>query len=261
MSTVFRDGILRDKVAFVTGGTSGINLGIAKALAAQGARVTVCGRNAEKAAAAAGEISKLGHPAVGLSLDVRDYASLDKALRATHEAFGPIDILVNGAAGNFPAPAVGMSANGFKAVVDIDLLGSFNACRAAFEFLRKPGAAVLAISAPQAFAPTPLQAHVCAAKAGVDMLTRVLAMEWGPSGVRVNSLAPGPVDGTEGIARLAPTEEARAHATARVPLGRFATIDEIAEIALFLVSPSAAYVNGAVIVADGGWSLGGLGMG
>lgn len=261
MSTVFREGILKDKVAFVTGGTSGINLGIAKRLAAQGASVTVCGRNPDKATAAAEEISKLGPPAVGLSLDVRDYAALANALRSTYERVGPIDILVNGAAGNFPAPALGMSANGFKAVVDIDLLGSFNACRAAFEYLRKPGAAVLAISAPQAFAPTPLQAHVCAAKAGVDMLTRVLAMEWGPSGVRVNSLAPGPVDGTEGMARLAPTEEARAHAAGRVPLGRFATIDEIAEIALFLVSPSAAYVNGAVIVADGGWSLGGLGMG
>ncbi|MEM6732921.1 MAG: SDR family oxidoreductase, partial [Myxococcota bacterium] len=144
-------------------------------------------------------------------------------------------------------------------VVDIDLLGTFHATRAAFEFLKKPGASILNISAPQAYMPTPFQAHVCAAKAGVDMLTRTLAMEWGPQGIRVNSLVPGPVDGTEGMDRLAPNEEMREKTRKSVPLQRMAEIDEMADVAVFLTSPAARYVTGAVLVADGGWSLGGAG--
>jgi NAD(P)-dependent dehydrogenase (short-subunit alcohol dehydrogenase family) len=252
----FRDDLLAGKNAFITGGTSGINLAIAQRLAKAGASVAVLGRKADKAEAAA---KTLGPKAKWFSADVRDYEQLDKALREVAAAWGPIDILVNGAAGNFPAPAVGMSANGFKAVIDIDVLGTFNACRAAYEHLRKPGASVISISATQAFIPAPMQAHVCAAKAGVDMLTRVLAMEWGPSGVRVNSIAPGPVDGTEGMSRLAPDAEMRKRVEGMVPLGRFASKEEIAEVALFLCSPAAAYVTGSVLVADGGQSLNGYG--
>jgi NAD(P)-dependent dehydrogenase (short-subunit alcohol dehydrogenase family) len=159
-----------------------------------------------------------------------------------------------------PAPALGISSNGFRAVVDIDLLGTFNACRIAFEHLRKPGACVLNISAPQAFLPTAFQAHVCAAKAGVDMLTRTLAVEWGGAGVRVNALTPGPVDDTEGMKRLAPTDAAREKVRAGVPLGRFADKEEIADVALFLCSPAARYMTGAVVVCDGGQSLLGSGL-
>jgi NAD(P)-dependent dehydrogenase (short-subunit alcohol dehydrogenase family) len=118
---------------------------------------------------------------------------------------------------------------------------------------------VVNISAGQAFMPAPLQAHVCAAKAGVDMVTRVLALEWGSSGVRVNSLSPGPVDDTEGMKRLAPTAEIRDKLTSVIPLRRYATREEIAEIALFLCSPAAAYITGAVLVADGGHTLEGFG--
>jgi NAD(P)-dependent dehydrogenase (short-subunit alcohol dehydrogenase family) len=117
----------------------------------------------------------------------------------------------------------------------------------------------LNISAPQAFQAAPLQSHVCAAKAGVDMLTRCLAIEWGAAGVRVNSITPGPIDDTEGMQRLAPTEEMRQKALADVPLGRFGTKDEIAELALFLCTPSASYITGAVLVCDGGQSLLGFG--
>ena len=154
-----------------------------------------------------------GGAAEGYSADVRDAAAVADALKQAHARFGPIDVLVSGAAGNFLAPALGMSANGFKTVVDIDLLGSFNVLRGAHEFLRKPGASVISISASQAFVPTPYQAHVCAAKAGVDMLTHVLAMEWGGDGIRVNSIVPGPIEGTEGIRRLAPNDEERARMT------------------------------------------------
>jgi NAD(P)-dependent dehydrogenase (short-subunit alcohol dehydrogenase family) len=169
-------------------------------------------------------------------------------------------VLISGAAGNFPAPALGMSSNGFKSVVDIDLLGTFHVLQAAYPYLIKPGAAIINISAPQALIPMELQVHVCAAKAGVDMVTRVLAMEWGPEGVRVNSIVPGPIAGTEGMARLAPTPEIQKQVTESVPLRRNGTPMDIANMAMFLASPLASYVNGAVIPVDGGWSLGGVSL-
>lgn len=259
----FSPGLLAGKNAFITGGTSGINLAIARRFLRAGASVAILGRNPEKAEAAAATLraeAPTGARVMAVTADVRDYAALAARLQEVHDAWGPLDILVAGAAGNFPAPAMGMSANGFKAVIDIDVLGTFNAARAAFELLRKPGAVVLNVSAPQAFAATALQVHVCAAKSGVDMITRVLAIEWGSSGVRVNAISPGPVDDTEGMRKLAPTEEHRARVSQSVPLGRFARGEEIAEVALFLCSPGASYVTGAVMVCDGGWSLQSAGM-
>ena len=256
---VFQPRILERKTALVTGGGSGINLAIAERLASQGAKVTLVGRNVDTLTQAAAGIRGRGGVAHFASADVRDFAALEKAFDSAVTAHGLLDILVCGAAGNFPAPAAGLSSNGFKAVMDIDLLGTFNACRLAFERLNKPGASVLNISAPQAFCPTPFQAHVCAAKAGVDMLTKTLAIEWGGAGVRVNALTPGPVDDTEGMRRLAPTEEARQLTASAVPLGRLATKEELADVALFLCSEAARYVTGAVMVCDGGQSLLGSG--
>jgi len=255
MASVFREHLLRGKAAFITGGGSGINLRIAERLAEHGAGVALLGRTQEKLDRAAESIRAAGGKALAVAGDVRDYAALQGALARVREEFGEIDILVCGAAGNFPAAAVGMSANGFKAVVDIDLLGTFNTCRAAYEYLRKPGASVVSISATHAFTPIPMQSHVCAAKAGVDMLSKTLAMEWAEAGVRVNVIAPGPVDETEGMRRLAPTPEIREKVRAGVPLRRFASKDEIADLALFLCSEAASYITGAVYVCDGGQSL------
>jgi NAD(P)-dependent dehydrogenase (short-subunit alcohol dehydrogenase family) len=260
MAEAFGQQLLAGKVAIVTGGGSGINLAIARRFAASGAKVGLIGRTKEKLDSAADEIRKAGGTASGYPADVRDYDALSAAIKSAREAHGQIDRVVCGAAGNFPAPALGMSANGFKAVVDIDLLGTFNTCRAVFEHLKRPGASIINISAMQAFTPMPMQAHVCAAKAGVDMLTKCLAIEWGPEGVRVNSIAPGAVDDTEGMRRLAPTPEIRKQFTRTVPLQRFATKDEIADLALFLCSDAAKFITGAVVVCDGGQSLAGLGV-
>ena len=245
------------KHVFIVGGTSGINLGIAEAFAAHGAILGVASRTREKVDAAIRKLSAPGRPAAGFCADVRDPEALQAGFAQIAADWGRIDILIIGQAGNFPAPALGMSSNAFKSVVDIDLLGTFNAARHAHQYLVRPGACVINISAPQAYVPMELQAHVCAAKAGVDMITRVLAMEWGAEGIRVNSIAPGPIEGTEGMKRLAPTPELQKAVTESVPLGRYGTAQDIANCALFLASPMGSYVSGAVIPVDGGWSLGG----
>ena len=260
MAQVFGEKLLAGKVAVITGGGSGINLSIARRYAQHGARVALIGRTKAKLDAAAADIGKEGGKASGHPADVRDYDGLAGAIKAARDEHGEIDLVVCGAAGNFPAPALGMSANAFKSVVDIDLLGTFNTCRAAFEHLKRPGASIINISAMQAFTAMAMQAHVCAAKAGIDMLTKCLAIEWGPEGVRVNSIAPGAVDDTEGMKRLAPTPEIRKQFTRGIPLQRFATKDEIADLALFLSSDAAKFITGAVVVCDGGQSLSGLGV-
>lgn len=245
----------KGKTVFVAGGSSGINLAIAHAFAARGANVAIASRSPERVEMAVAELKEHGREAAGFPADVRDPAAIEEAMRSAHSRFGDFDVLVSGAAGNFIAPALGMSPNGFKTVVEIDLLGTFNVLRQAHQFLRRPGASVINVSAPQAYNPTMFQAHVCAAKAGVDMLTRVLAMEWGGDGIRVNSIVPGPIGDTEGIRRLAPTEETRRAMIATIPLGRFGTTQEIADMALVLSSSLGSFVTGAVIPVDGGSSL------
>ena len=253
MTSPYIDRIdLSGKSVVIAGGTSGINRGIAEDFTRAGARVAVMSRSQEKVDATVNQLRALGGEAIGTTADVRDYAATEAALAAVHEQFGQFDVLISGAAGNFPAAALHLSPNGFKSVVDIDLLGTFNVLRAAYRFLVKPGASVINISAPQAVLPTITQAHVCAAKAGVDMLTKVVALEWGPAGVRVNGVVPGPIEGTEGFARLAPTEDDRAHIIASVPLRRYGTPRDVANVCRFLASPLASYVSGVVVAADGG---------
>ena len=257
--TPFRDKLLTGKTAFVAGASSGINLQIAERLALAGAAVTIISRSPEKIEAAAAGIRAKGAKCIGMAQDVRDHDGVGAAFARSAAEHGPIDILVSGAAGNFVAPFNGISYNGFRAVIDIDLVGTFNVLRQGFPHLRKPGASCINISAPQSLHPYPGQAHVNAAKAGVDMLTRTLAIEWGELGVRINSIIPGPIADTEGMARLAPTPEAMAASARNVPLKRLGTKDEVADLVLFLVSDAAAYITGGIIPCDGGLSLIGVG--
>lgn len=258
--TTFIAAMFKGRTALVTGGGSGISQRIAERLAEQGASVALVGRTQSKLDTVASGITDAGGRAAGLAADVRDYDALARAAAAAHDMFGPIGIVVCGAAGNFPALANTMSANAFKSVVDIDLLGTFNTCRAVFEHLdRSSGnASIVAISAPQAVQAMPLQAHVCAAKAGIDMLVRTLSLEWGPLGVRVNSVIPGMVADTEGMIRLAPTESMRKALASQVPLRRVATKDDIADMVVFLCSDAARYVTGAVVPCDGGMTASGV---
>jgi NAD(P)-dependent dehydrogenase (short-subunit alcohol dehydrogenase family) len=251
----FQPGLLRGKAVFITGGGSGINRQIALTYAQAGAAVAIVGRSADKARDAAAEIEAAGGRAIGLSADVRNYDALKGAVEEAHTQFGPIDIVVAGAAGNFVAPATGMSSNGFRAVIETDLVGTFNTLRAAHEFLKKPSALVLAISAVQSSMPTYAQAHVCAAKAGIDILIRSLAVEWADEGIRCVGIAPGPVADTEGMARLAPEGQQSWDRLLRaIPSGRGASKQEIADLALYLASGSGRYINGVVIPIDGGFS-------
>lgn len=256
--TTFIPGMLAGRVAVVTGGGSGINQRIAERMAEQGASVALIGRTRAKLDTVANGINSTGGKAAGFPADVRDYEALSAAIASAHEKFGEIAILVCGAAGNFPAFANAMSANAFKSVVDIDLLGTFNACRASFEHFVKPGACIINISAPQATQAMVMQSHVCAAKAGVDMLTKSLALEWGRFGVRVNGVVPGAVADTEGMDRLAPPGPARDGLARRMPLGRIATKDDIADTVLFLCSDAASYITGAIIPCDGGMTAAAL---
>lgn len=247
-----------DQTVIVAGGTSGINLGVAKDFADAGANIGVISRSHEKVASAIEYLQQAGVQVAGKSADVRNYEHIELALKNFNDQFGVFDVLISGAAGNFPAKASEMSPNGFAAVVNIDLLGTYHVLRAAYPYLKKPGSSIINISAPQAFIPMILQSHVCAAKAGVDMITRTFAMEWGSEGVRVNSIVPGPIQGTEGMKRLAPTQELLDKVTDSIPLGRLGETSDIGKAAMFLASDMAEYVTGTVLPVDGGWSLGGV---
>ena len=259
MNSIFRDGILGGRVAFVTGGGTGITGGVARALAEAGANVALVSRSIEHLEPAAAAINEARRAdstdgeafAVAIAADVRDPDQVQQAIAATVERFGKIDIVVNGAAGNFLCKAEELSPNGFGTVVDIDLKGTFNVCRAAFDQLKQNRGQILNISATLHYLGTPMQLHVSAAKAGVDALTRNLAVEWGRYGIRVNVIAPGPIGDTEGMKRLVP-EPIKEKLKQRIPLGRFGMIEDIENAAVFLCSDAATYINGAVLVVDGG---------
>lgn len=248
---IFSEGILNEQVAFVTGGGTGITGGVARALAEAGARVVLVSRKMEHLQPAADAINQVGEQAFAVAADVRNPEEVERAIAATVQQFGRVDIVVNGAAGNFLCAAEELSPNGFGTVVDIDLKGTFNVCRAAFGELKKNRGQILNISATLHYLGTPMQLHVSAAKAGVDALTRNLAVEWGRYGIRVNAIAPGPIGDTEGMKRLVP-EPIKEKLRQRIPLGRFGEIADIERAAVFLCSDAAAYINGTVLVVDGG---------
>jgi len=248
---IFAEGILSNRVAFVTGGGTGINGGVARALAESGARVALVSRKPEHLEPAAEKINSAGGEAIAVAADVRQPEEVERAIAQTVERFGQLNIVVNGAAGNFLCAAEELSPNGFGTVVDIDLKGTFNVCRAAFAELKKSGGSILNISATLHYLGTPYQLHVSAAKAGVDALTRNLAVEWGRHGIRVNAVAPGPIEETEGMSRLVP-EQVKEKLKRKIPLGRFGRIRDVEQASVFLCSDAASFINGTVLVVDGG---------
>ena len=255
---VFAGDLFEGKVAFVTGGGTGITGGVARALAEHGAKVVITSRKMENLEPMKQAIEDSGGECFAVAADVRDYDAVEKAVEAAVGEFGKIDIVVNGAAGNFLCWANELSANGFGTVVDIDTKGTFNVSRAAFEELKKNEGQILNISATLHYLGTPMQIHVSAAKAGVDAITRNLAVEWGRYGVRVNGIAPGPIEDTEGMKRLLPPQ-LKEQLTQKIPLKRFGRIKDIEDAALFLCSPAASYISGVTLVVDGAHWLTGTG--
>ena len=248
---MFQPTLLENRVALITGGGTGICRGIALAFARHGCHVAITSRKPEHLEPTRDELRAIGVRAVAVAADVRDPAAVNTAISTAVSELGRLDIVVNGAAGNFICLAENLSPNGFGTVVDIDLKGTFNVSRAAFPHLKAQGGSVINISATLPYLGTIGQAHASAAKAGVDSLTRTLAVEWGPHGIRVNGIAPGPIEGTEGVARLT-SEKSRASLLHTCPVGRMGTVDDIANAALYLASEAASYVNGVTLVVDGG---------
>ena len=264
---LFAPGVLAGRTALITGGGSGIGYGIAECLAAAGASVGVFSRNEERVGQAAERLAAAHGvrtlPTVG---DVREPAALERAVRETRDALGSIDILVNNAAGNFYAPTAELSPNGWRAVVEIDLFGTFHACRAAYPVMAEQGyGRIVSISMTLHYRGWPLMAHATAAKAGVDALTRTLAIEWARDGINVNAVAPGPIP-TEGVKKAfeaPPSEEVdmfgmrsgAGFAERFIPAGRLGRPHDIGQMITFLCSPGGDWITGAVIVVDGGESL------
>jgi peroxisomal 2,4-dienoyl-CoA reductase len=254
--SVFRDDLFSGKVALVTGGATGIGRGIALSLARAGASVAILSRKEENLSAAASQITAItGRLCLPLAADVRESAAVDSAVHRVIEELGGVDLVVNNAAGNFFCPSADLSPNGFGAVIDIDAKGTWNVSRAAYQgWLNNHGGQILNISATLHYGGTPGQVHVAAAKAAVDALTRTLAVEWGPQRIRVNAIAPGPIADTEGARRLFPGEAAE-KLRAAVPTRRLGSIEDIVNLALFVMSDAGANINGAVLVSDGGLCL------
>ncbi len=247
----FVPDLLAEQVAFVTGGATGIGKEIARVLGHHGARIAIASRKQERLDAAAAELTAEGLEVHIDSCDVRDAAAVARVVGGIVERFGRLDIVVNNAAGNFPAPISKISPNGFKAVVDIDLLGTYNVSKAAFDaWLGEHGGNIVNISAPFEMKGAAMQAHVAAAKAGVDSLTRTSAVEWGPYGIRVNAIAPGTIGGTEGVRRFS---EAVPGATGgpNNPVGIVGHGADIAYAVLYFCTPAARFVSGQVIAVDG----------
>ncbi|XP_070219126.1 peroxisomal 2,4-dienoyl-CoA reductase [(3E)-enoyl-CoA-producing] isoform X1 [Bos mutus] len=251
---LFHPDLLQDKVAFITGGGSGIGFRIAEIFMRHGCHTVIASRSLPRVSMAARKLAAAtSQRCLPLSLDVRAPLAIAAAVEQALKEFGKIDILINCAAGNFLCPASALSSNAFKTVMDIDTLGTFNVSRVLYEkFFRDHGGVIVNITATLGTRGQVLQVHAGSAKAAVDAMTRHLAVEWGPQNIRVNSLAPGPISGTEGLRRLgAPQAGLRAKVLAS-PLQRLGNKTEIAHSALFLASPLASFVTGALLVVDGG---------
>lgn len=257
--SVFSENSLAGKVALVTGGATGIGKQIAITLGQHGAKIFLASRKAENLEAATAELLALGLECQHTSCDIRNSEQVEAMINSILGHYGQLDIVINNAAGNFPAPISGISYNGFKTIVDIDLLGTYNVTKAAFEaYLKEHGGNIVNITAPFQNGGVSFQAHVAAAKAGVDSLTRSCAVEFGQHGIRVNAVAPGATGETEGMERFA---DATPEYGVNCPLGFVGSKTDIANAVLFLASPAARYISGQIICVDGGASADLLKMG
>ncbi|MCG3087422.1 2,4-dienoyl-CoA reductase [Sporosarcina cyprini] len=240
------------KVIIVTGGSSGMGKAMAAKFVQDGANVIITGRDMDRLQAANEE---MGGKASVFQMDVRDVESVQAMVNFADEKFGKIDGLINNAAGNFIVHAEELSPNGWKAVIDIVLNGTFYCSSAVGNYWIKKGmkGSILNMLATYAWDAGPGVVHSAAAKAGVMSLTRTLAVEWGRKyGFRVNGIAPGPIERTGGAEKLFQSEKAKERTIQSVPLGRTGTPEEIAELAAFIMSDKASYMNGEIVTLDGG---------
>lgn len=242
----FRDNILQGQVALVTGGATGIGKEISRTLGKHGAKIVITSRKQENLDAARQEFEKEGIDCLAMSSDVRNPEAVEQVIAAALEKYGSLNIVVNCAAGMFPAPIEKMSYNGFKTIVDIDLMGTYNVTKAAFTaYLKEHGGCIVNITAPFEHWGVSSMAHVAAAKTGVESLTRTCAVEWAPLGIRVNAVAPGFISDTEGVERFGAEDVA-------VDKALKGTKQDMANAVLFLVSDSASFISGVSIRVDGG---------
>ncbi|BFZ54517.1 peroxisomal 2 4-dienoyl-CoA reductase sps19 [Savitreella phatthalungensis] len=249
----FKDGIFAGKVLLCTGGAGTICSRQVEACVMLGADAVITGRSLEKTEKRAAEMSRLrpGAKVLGLSADVRDIKAMEAVVARTVKELGRLDFVIAGAAGNFLALIDNLSANAFKTVIDIDVLGSYNTLKATIPHLKQSKGRILFVSATLHYQGTPLQAHVSAAKAAIDALSRSAAVEFGPFGVTSNVISPGPIDGTEGLSRLMPREFVEEQ-TRKIPLGRLGTTNDIADGTVYLFSHAGSWVTGQILVVDGG---------
>jgi len=255
---------LKGQIGLVTGGANGIGRAIVDDLAANGARVTIVDLDASGAARAAREVEAAGGRCLALEGNVADFARMEEVVSEILAQWGRIDILVNNAGintGGGRMPIHQYAREDWDRIVQVDLTGVFATSRAVVPaMLKNPGGRIVNISSIAGLVPLRLQSAFVAAKAGVVNLTRSMALELGPQGILVNAVAPGSTL-TEGTRALfygpeGAYSEKAASLLAHIPLGRPAEPEEIAHAVLFLVSPEASYINGAVLTVDGGWTAG-----
>jgi NAD(P)-dependent dehydrogenase (short-subunit alcohol dehydrogenase family) len=255
---MFDPQLLKDHVAVITGGGTGIGLAIAKRLGALGARIAIASRNSQNLEEGCAALREAGVDALAVQLDVRKPEQVDEMVERTVKHFGGLDILVNNAAGNFICRAEDLSPNGWNAVIGIVLNGTFYCSRAVGQYMiaRKRGGAIVSILANYVWTGSPGTIHSAAAKAGVMSMTQTLAVEWAPHGIRVNAVAPGPIESRGAAKQLWSTPEAIQRITDMVPLRRWGKPEEVADAVAFLVAPQSGYITGEILTIDGGTWLG-----
>jgi NAD(P)-dependent dehydrogenase (short-subunit alcohol dehydrogenase family) len=255
---MFEPSLLDGQVAVVTGGGTGIGLAIARRLGSLGARIAIASRNAGHLEEGCAALNEAGIDALAVQLDVRKPEEVDEMVTRTVKHFGSLDILINNAAGNFISRAEDLTPNGWNAVIGIVLNGTFYCSRAAGRYMieRRRGGSIVSILANYVWTGSPGTVHSAAAKAGVMSLTQTLAAEWAPHGIRVNAVAPGPIESPGAARQLWNSPEAVDRITAKVPLKRWGTPEEVANAVTFLVAPQSGYITGEILTVDGGAWLG-----